>query len=239
MKKTLLVLVMAVVLMHGVDVMAQDSDWTVSVTPYAWLAGLEGDTGVGQLQGSVDKSFSDLLDDLEFAAMLSVDANNGTFGIVGDMFFVGLEAGGQTLLGELKSDVDQWILTAIPYYRVQCEHDVTVDLGIGVRYMDTDLKVTGPDVLIEGSQAWASPLLFGRMNVPMGEKAFMNFSADVGGFGVESDFMWQVVGTAGYAVSEKVDLLFSYRHLDVDFSEHLFTYDMKTKGFAIGARIEL
>jgi hypothetical protein len=239
MKTIFAFIVAAAVLGTCFDASAQDDGWNFTITPYAWLAGLEGETGVGLAQAEIDKSFSDIVEDLDMAAMLALDANNGSFGFVGDMFFVDLEAGSQTALGEFKGEMDQWILTAVPYFRVEADKDVTFDLGIGVRYMDTDLEVTTPARSSSRSKAWASPLLFGRMNVPLGEKAFVNCSLDVGGFGVETDFMWQFVGAAGYAVSESVDLVLAYRHLDVDFEDGLFVYDVKTKGFALGARIEL
>ncbi|WP_156953419.1 hypothetical protein [Afifella pfennigii] len=58
---------------------AHAQDWEFQVTPYAWLSGLSGDVGTipGLPAGSVDLSFGDILDDLDFAGMLLASARNG------------------------------------------------------------------------------------------------------------------------------------------------------------------
>jgi hypothetical protein len=47
-----------------------EGGWTFSVAPYAWAAGLSGDTSqFGLPIVHLDSSFSDILDHLDFAAM--------------------------------------------------------------------------------------------------------------------------------------------------------------------------
>jgi hypothetical protein len=50
----------------------QESGWTLTVAPYLWMAGLDGDVGVfGRGPVPVDQRFGDILDDLEFSGRSS------------------------------------------------------------------------------------------------------------------------------------------------------------------------
>src|SRR5258706_16173485 len=40
---------------------AEEDDWKFELTPYIWAVGLKGDVTVKGREGSVDKSFSDLI----------------------------------------------------------------------------------------------------------------------------------------------------------------------------------
>jgi hypothetical protein len=44
--------------------------WSFQITPYLWVAGFEGDLSARGRSATVDPSFSDLVKDLDFGAML-------------------------------------------------------------------------------------------------------------------------------------------------------------------------
>ncbi len=73
-----------------VSAFAQESQWKGWVTPYMWLTGMNGDVGLGPVFSSLDWSSSDVLNDLSFAAMASLNANNGTWGVLGAVIYVNL-----------------------------------------------------------------------------------------------------------------------------------------------------
>jgi len=56
---------------------------------------------------------------------------------------------------------------------------------------------------------------------------------------VESDLTWQVVASAGYSITENVDLLLGYRHLDIDYEDGDFSYDVATSGLGVGVSVAL
>ena len=234
------VLIVAMILVLGASSGdAMERSWNWRVTPYGWLAGLEGDVGIGPVVSHVDQSFSDIIGDLEFAAMLSVDANNGCWGVMGDLFYVDIESSQSTAIGTVKGEVEQVIASAIPYVRVATKGAMTVDVGGGVRYIDTNVDVATPGKRFSGSRDWADPVVMARIHLPVAEKCFLNITADIGGFGVESDLTWQVVASAGYSITENVDLLLGYRHLDIDYEDGDFSYDVATSGLGVGVSIAL
>ncbi|MGE5199309.1 MAG: hypothetical protein ACM3H9_06690, partial [Rhodospirillaceae bacterium] len=61
---------------------------------------------------------------------------------------------------------------------------------------------------------------------------------EIGGFGVGSDFAWQVFPTIGVNLSKNASLELGYRWLDLDYSTGqdltLFKYDVLTQGPVVG-----
>ena len=218
---------------------AEEGGWNWGVSPYGWMAGMEGDVAIGPVVSHVDESFSDVLENLEFAAMIALDGNNGRWGVMGDLFFASLEDSQNTALGKVKGEVEQLIVSAVPYVRVVTCDKMTVDIGVGVRYIDTTVEVSAPARNVKGSRDWADPIVMARLHLPVSEKCFLNLTGDIGGFGVESELTWQVVVAAGHSITENVDLLVGYRHLDVDYEDGSFAYDIATSGFGVGVRVAL
>lgn len=214
-------------------------DWSWRLAPYGWLAGLDGEVGVGRLTAPVDLSFSDVLEDLSLTAMLAVDAGNDRWGVAGDLFYVQLDSIASTPAGPASVQTEQWIVSGIPYIRVRSDENMTFDVGAGARYVDTDLDVGTAGGRRSGSKNWVDPVVMLRAGMPLTEKLSLNLSGDVGGFGFGSDFTWQLSGNLAYAITQNVDLFAGYRHIDIDYEEGPFVYRVATSGFGIGVSFEL
>ena len=52
----------------------------------------------------------------------------------------------------------------------------------------------------------------------------------VGGFGVGSDLAYQILVGLLYPLSDSVQLGIGYRHLDLDYEDGDFAYDVATSG---------
>jgi len=239
MKKIFTIYVLAILVLVGASSYAQeqDSGWNLSVTPYAWLTEMKGDTGSGDLSSSVDQSLSDVLDKLQVSGMLNMDVNNGTFGVMGDVVYARLRDSQDTDIGKVTGHVEQWIITVAPYMRVFEKNGIKVDLGVGGRFMDTDIDIEIEEHEESESRNWVDPLVLAKLYLPVSEHFYVNLTGDIGGFGVESDLIWELVGVAGYSITKRIDLQFGYRYMYVDFEDDTFKYDMTTKGFVLGLRI--
>ena len=92
----------------------------VSLTPYVWATALKGDAGVGRVDADVDTSFSDILDNLNGAVMLSAKVRKGRFGLLSDTVFANLGDDGATSEDRLKIDVtaNMLIQSLVGTYRV-------------------------------------------------------------------------------------------------------------------------
>jgi opacity protein-like surface antigen len=188
----------------------------------------------------IDKSFSDIFTDLELAGMLSLEANNGTWGVAGDLVYVKLKSKQETPIGDIRGRVEEWIVSAASFYRVISDEKLAVDIGAGGRYITADVDINGPASSASRSRDWIDPVVMARARVQLAEKFAIIVTGDIGGFGIESDLTWEIIGTASYSMTDSTDFLFGYRYLDYDYSDgDEFTYDISTSGFILGARFDL
>jgi hypothetical protein len=73
-----------------------------------------------------------------------------------------------------------------------------------------------------GTLEWVDPVVGARLRHQMASGSQLSLEGDVGGFGVGSDFSWQVVGTYGFDATlfgTTFHNVVGYRALAVDFSE--------------------
>lgn len=230
-----------VVMSSAVSTRAQEGAWQFSVTPYIWCMGLDGDVGVGRVTAPVDVEFADAVKDLKLGGMLAVEANNGTWGVLADACYLKLSDDTVTPAGDVGVEVKEWILRGAAVYRLYSSEKTLLDLGLGARYVGTDVEMDWPSERadLSRSKEWTDPIVVARVRQHFTEKWFGVLEGDIGGFGVSSDLTWQLTAAAGYSISERVSMLLGYRYLDYDYKDDGFSYDVATGGVAVGVTIGL
>ena len=68
---------------------ASDGEWRYKASLYLWGAGIGGTSSSG---GDVDVSFSDIIDNLDMAAMGAIEARKGKVSILADVIYLDLSA---------------------------------------------------------------------------------------------------------------------------------------------------
>ncbi|ANT61800.1 hypothetical protein AYJ57_15125 [Salipiger sp. CCB-MM3] len=232
---------LAAVAVTGAPAAAQD--WEFRITPYVWMAGLEGDLGTipGFPAQSVDLSFGDIWDDLEYGLFLSGTARNGPWVIYFDSSIVQTDStekiGGPNVdKVNIKSETST--LTLAFGGTVSQSYTHNLDLYGGFRYwnLKNDYRVYTPSGRIkrETDVDWTDPIvgIAGRYALSDRWQAFG--AADIGGFGVGSDFEWSLMAGVSYAFAEDFSLAFGWRVLDVDYDDDGVVYDTTQSGPILG-----
>ena len=208
-------------------------EWKYDLEVYMLGAGLDGTAGSGPLEAEVDVSFGDILDNLELGGMGTFRARKGRWAFLGDVVFMGLGAANELV----DVDVDQLVLEALGVYHFNDK----AGLLFGGRYVDleNELDFRGPQGLrVRGGEDWVDPVVGLGVEVPTGEKWTFFGRFDVGGFGVGSDFSYQVKLKFAYRPSERYSVIFGYRLLDIDYDDGAgadrFLYDVATSGPNLG-----
>lgn len=215
---------------------------TFELTPYLWLGNLEGTVGTGMNSADIDYGFDEVLDDLDFGAMVSLEAREGPWGFLFDAMYLRLSDDADTgnpTYDEAEVSVDELVLGGALAYRVADDGAVRADMLAGVRYWEIDTEVelesdVSPDLEVDDSEYWLDPVVGGRLGFDLGSNFFVVAYGDVGGFDVGSDLTWQVIGTIGYRFSEAFSASVGYRYLDVDYEDDDFVFDTVTAGFIAG-----
>jgi hypothetical protein len=219
--------------------------WSFGLTPYVWFASLKGD--VAALSGlppvSVDAGFDDIIENADLALMLAAEARRGRFGVVADLNYLSLSADGDTpgpLFGGAEVDTSTLFATVAGFYQVVPGERVSLDVLAGARvwYVDTEIELS-PGLLparsVQDDEVWADPVVGLRWTAQLGRGFFLVGAADIGGFGIASDFTWQLLGTLGYRFNDWFSARAGYRHLDVDYDHDGFVWDVELSGPIVGA----
>ncbi len=233
--------------------MAQSAQpWVFQVTPYAWATGVGGD--IRPFEGaptvSVDKSFSELLKDLDAAFFIAAYARQGDLVFMGDFSTSSSSRGGVApipgapLPVPAEGRLRQTSLTALAGYRVNESPEATVDVLGGLRHWRVRGGITVPPIagVFPGAEATRSrsftdPILAVRANFRLAPEWSLLVYADFGGFGVGSHSTGQLLATVNYQMRDNVFLSAGYRHLQVDYRDGGSRFDIRMGGPIVGATI--
>ncbi len=248
------------------DAATGSAPWQFSITPYVWGTALTGDVGVGKTDANVDASFKDILDHLNGALMLSLEARKGAFGLLSDSIYADLEDNAATGDDRIKIDATGklFIQSLAGTYRVGTWQladfgstgplSVTLDPYAGARYTHLNAELKGeldlPDLGIsarrttEQSEDWVDPIIGVRTAWTLGERWVFVLAGDVGGISTSDQYSAEAWSTVGYKFglfgSNNATALAGYRVLKQKYENgdgrDRFDWDVTIHGPLVGLK---
>jgi hypothetical protein len=214
------------------------SPWKFELAPYLWLPAVHGDLAVRGRTTDVDVDLGDRLDlmfdGVKFlVAMGRAEARKGNLLFTLDAVYLNLEDDGTTARGLETEVTSQFLITEFGGgYRLgtwpltpEVWPAVSCDVMAGGRYVlleagiDIDGGPRGRRIDIERDMEWIEPFVGGRILLTLSQRITIGVRGDVGGFGIGSDFTWNLVGSVQYHVSRHIALGGGYRALDIDSTQ--------------------
>jgi hypothetical protein len=209
------------------------------------------------------------------AWMSYAEARRGPVGLFNDIVYASLSGSkgfardgkDATFSGNVSADYTQVTVEAGGAYEIWSGHNPVAagtsafDLIGGVRYWHQDAQVSAStlttvntDGLIfrngrwiarSGAVDWADPFVGFRVRNKIGPGEELDLRADFGGFGVGSDFSWQVLATYNWRICSfyglPLDGYVGYRALSVDYSQgsgtSKYEYDVLQQGPVLGSTL--
>lgn len=221
---------------------AQADSWRTSGTLYMQFANMDGYTVVDGRRADIDVSFSELWDHLDIAGMMAIRSETDRSALTFNAVFTGLGADVTSANGTFYDvDVTQDMVELAWSWRL----DERYELYVGGRYqsLSVDLSIRNPDGTSNAAlevESLFDPIIGARGAWPLGQAWTLIARADIGGFGVGSDFTWSALAAADWSISENFGLVLGYRALDTDYSEgsgaDRFNFDMLVSGPLLGLR---
>ena len=101
-----------------------------------------------------------------------------------------------------------------------------LEAGIGFRLnsfkSELDLNFNTPGGIKQDSweltETWVDPIIVARSRFHLlNDLLFVDLRGDIGGFGIGSDFAWQVQGNVGIRISKLLQASLGYRVISVDY----------------------
>jgi hypothetical protein len=113
-----------------------------------------------------------------------------------------------------------------------CPGTWCLDVYAGIRYWDVDLEVEGivgaaPGV--DRGDEWLDPIVGLHLDVEWRRWVFVA-EADVGGFGLGSDFSWSALGSVGFRFTRWLGLFVGWKVMAADRDEDDFVFDATLSG---------
>ena len=207
------------------------SKWSFDASLFGLAAGMSGNAAVKGVPANVDVGFDQIWDHLKFGAMGGARVGYDRWGLSTEFIYMDLES----VKGPFTARAQQWLVQPALEYRV-CENFTAY---AGTRYNNIHLALHGPlGVNPSGTQDWWDPIVGGRCSLPLGKKFSLQFTGDVGGFGLGSDLTWQAFPFLSWQVTEHGSVQVGYRLLYTDYETgsgaNRFRYDMLTSGPQVG-----
>lgn len=204
---------------------AEPRGWKIEVTPYAWLAGIEGDMTINGQEADFDKSFSDLVDAVDVAGSMLGVVQYDRYLIWGQVDYFSMStdeldvedqpAGGsldsKMLLGEV----------AVGYQIDGWAEGQTFDILVGVRMLsiENDLNVNGGASASKDNEL-VDPILVVRPSIPVFPSKIQglrfNPTLAIGGGG-DADLVYEMQPQLQYQINDNVAARIGYRTVGYKF----------------------
>lgn len=219
----------------------ENDKWNFLLEPYAMFPNISGTSAIATLpQVEVDANPGDILENLDMAAMIYFEAAHDSWAFSSDLLYMSLKHDVKRDIvvqsGELQAKQLAWELAAMRSVLPMLEAGVGLRLNSMKVGLDLVHDTNGGSVSVNKSatQTWVDPILLVRFKSSPNKKFIYQFRGDIGGFGVGSDFAWQVQAYAGYRFSKLFQLTGGYRVIGMDYDKgsgaDRFMYDMDTFG---------
>jgi hypothetical protein len=210
--------------------------------PYLMLTSMSGTTGIGNLPNTficvpAGKVFSYL----KIGGMLYGEVHNDQLAFTSDLFYANLtqDASGKNGVLNGSASLKQFLWELEGLYRINS----WLEFGAGARInnitagLNINVVTPGGGVIMNSSKSntWVDPLLVTRLKKVINEKWLFQLRADIGGFGVGSQFSWQLQPDIFYRASKLLQLGLGYRIISMDYNNDSgggdrFVYDMEEYG---------
>ncbi|MBK0399583.1 hypothetical protein H0I76_10295 [Limibaculum sp. M0105] len=220
-----------------------------SVTVYGWLPWTDATVTTGRGGLSASMTGGDVLEALDFTVMATGNVQYGRFGAILDFVYAKLSNDEATSRGfpgtRAKLSLKETLLTGALTYRILDKEGAYIDAFAGARYvsMSADVTVTGGGPIgavlkASGDQSWVDPIIGVRGRLPVTDKLSLNALADIGGFGVGSQFSWEIFTGVSYAFTQRFSGQAGFRYISIDYSNDGKEYDVDFYGPAVGLTVK-
>jgi len=244
MSKFFLIFLLGCIWLSPKESSAQDATtkkWHYLSDLYMMFPNMNGETTVANLpEVEVDAGEAAILGNLKFGAMFYLEATNDDWTISSDFIYMKLNQGLKTTnlikSGSITMEQLAWEVDGLKHLTPWLE------FGLGGRLVSLRTGVDATGTLNQShdgsaSKTWYDPVVVMRTQGAIQEKWLLQFRGDVGGFGVGSDFSWQIQANAGYRFSKLFQTSIGYRYIGINYDKgegvERFLYNIDTYGWVV------
>jgi hypothetical protein len=213
--------------------------------PYLMFTSMSGTTGIGNLPNTfICVPASEVFSHLKIGGMLYAEVHNDRLAYTSDLFYADLteDASHKNGVNSGSVTLKQFLWELEGLYRLNS----WLEAGVGARInnITAALNINYQPTLPGGfsayassqkSNTWVDPLIVVRLKKAVQNKWLFQLRADIGGFGIGSEFAWQLQPDIFYRVSKLMQFGLGYRIISMNYNNNksgddYFLYDMEEYG---------
>jgi hypothetical protein len=208
---------------------AHDNQWHWDLSLPIWAPAIDGTMSFkGIPPQKVNAAFNDILHNLNFGLMGTVEARHNRLGLTGDVLYMSLEADVPTsgpILGQTnpRANIRALISEGFGFYRLvttgsEPYNQGFADVILGARYFGMKAQIKGDAASsTERTFNFVDAMAGLRSYTPLGRTWGLRGRGDVATFG--SDFTWSLEGSLAWRASQRWTIDGGYRVLDTDYDK--------------------
>ncbi|OGT40111.1 MAG: hypothetical protein A3F12_03695 [Gammaproteobacteria bacterium RIFCSPHIGHO2_12_FULL_38_14] len=171
---------------------SQNQQWEFQVAPYLWALNMNGSVQTGPVRTHVDESFRDILNDLNYAGMIWLDARKNKWDIFFNALFSELTDKDTDFGITIKTKSKFSIYSAgvsyeiykrsFRYKRISLRY-ISIEPYVGARYTLNDVTLTIPSLSIRSvnNKNWTDPYIGLKLNFIFNKQWRFVAAGDIGG----------------------------------------------------------
>ncbi len=213
--------------------------------PYLMFTSMSGTTGLGNLPNTfICVPASEVFSHLKIGGMLYAEVHNDKLAYTSDLFYADLTEDASSKNGVISgtATLKQFLWELEGLYRL----NPWLEAGIGARInnITAGLNINYQPTLPGGfsayassqkSNTWVDPLIVVRLKKAVQNKWLFQLRADMGGFGIGSQFAWQLQPDIFFRASKLMQFGLGYRIISMNYNNNksggdYFLYDMEEYG---------
>lgn len=220
-----------------------EQELKVRMSMYGWLSGIKNEVTTAQGESTSEIPFSSLLSALDFANFARLELQKGKWGLFTELDFIKMSEDAEFRIPrrnpfKVGADVvlkqTMFEIGAIRSFEM---NRFGVDALVGARYFrvasDVNVGPLGADI----TKDWLDPMVGARLRFNLSERWNASLRGDLAGFGTGSELTTNAVAVLTYSISDRYEVGFGYRYMNIELDKDHLDLDMTTYGPVIGMAI--
>ena len=206
--------------------------WKFTVRPYLFFTGVSGSVTVDPITIPINSTFSSLLDNLRLGFFISLSAEKRKWGVYTDFQYSNLFAEGTGRIPssfELENTLGELDLT----FRVPSAPTLRFLAGARIYSIKQTVTVAGEE-LPEASTTVFDPVIGAQGAWKLSSRWDYEMRGDIGGFGLSSEFTYQLLMLFHWELSQSVSIPFGYRILGYQIKKSSVHFNYRMTGAMLG-----
>jgi hypothetical protein len=211
------------------------SEWDFSLRPYFFLSGLSGSVTVDPVTFPINSSFANILKRVKLGGFMSFRAEKNRWGVNADFQYINLH-GESSVTGDSSMDLKNIIGEIDLLFRPEVAPTLRFLVGLRAYSIIQNITLLGHEIP-EASTVVVDPIFGALSSWTIHDRWDFELRGDIGGFGVSSEFTYQMMALFRWGITDSLSIPLGYRVLGYQIRKDAIWMNTRMSGMVLGLDI--